>query len=91
MSKTKTEGKDVTLSCYADGNPEPTISWTKDGSPIRDNPRIRFSLDNNKITILDLRGTDSGQYRCVAYNRLGNESSRIASLNIQCNIIALVK
>ena len=81
----------MTLVCDADGNPEPRISWTKDGSPMRDNPRIRFSLDNKKITMSDLRRTDSGQYRCVAYNRLGNESSRIASLNIQCNILALIK
>ncbi|PFX14115.1 Down syndrome cell adhesion molecule-like [Stylophora pistillata] len=82
-SQTKPEGRNVTLSCYADGNPEPTISWTKNGSRIQDNPRIRFSVDNKKVTIRDVRRTDRGQYRCVAYNKLGKESSRIALLTIQ--------
>ena len=89
-SQIKPEGSNLTLSCSADGNPVPTISWTKDGSPISSNPRISFSADNQQLTIKDVRRTYSGEYRCVAHNRLGNETSKAATLDIQCNIFALV-
>ena len=87
-SQIEPEGSNLTLSCIADGNPVPTISWTKDGSPIRSNPRISFSAENQQMTIKDVRRTDSGEYRCVAHNRLGNETSKAATLDIQCNVFA---
>ena len=42
------------------------------------------------MTIKDVRRTDSGEYRCVAHNRLGKETSKAATLDIQCNVFALV-
>jgi len=47
------EGENVTLSCKADGNPVPAISWTRNGSPVNTtiNSRIRFSDDKKQLTI----------------------------------------
>jgi len=75
----------VTLSCDAVGNPVPAISWTRDGSPVDtdDNPRMRFSADNKQLTITNVRRTDSGEYRCVANNSLGNATSEVATLDVQ--------
>ncbi|KAL9951090.1 hypothetical protein ACROYT_G043686 [Oculina patagonica] len=79
------EGDDVTLSCNADGNPEPTISWTRNGSPMSTpgNSRITFSDNKKQLTITNVNRTDSGEYRCVASNSLGNDTSNAATLNVQ--------
>ena len=76
----------MTLSCTADGNPAPTISWTKNGSTvnIHDNSRIIFSKDKKQLAIKNLSRTDSGQYRCVANNILGNDTFDVGSLDVQC-------
>ena len=81
---TTIEGYILTLSCNATGNPVPTISWTKDGSAISSDSRISLSADNKHLTIMNVNRTDSGEYRCVASNSLGNDTSSDATLNIQC-------
>ena len=72
--KTPMQGEMMTLSCNATGNPEPSISWVKDGSPINSNSRINFSQGNKRLTITNISKTDSGKYRCVARNRVGNDT-----------------
>ena len=74
----------MTLSCDATGNPVPTISWTKDGSPLSNNSRISLSADNKQLTITNVSRTDSGEYRCVASNSVGNETSNAGKLDVQC-------
>ena len=80
----------MTLSCDATGNPVPTISWTKDGSPIGSSYRISLSADNKQLTIMNLNRTDSEEYQCVADNSLGNDTSNVATLNVQCKYRMLV-
>ena len=62
----------------------PIILWTKDGSPTNNNSRIRFSIHNRLLTISNVNRTDSGHYRCVANNSLGNDTSNVATVDIQC-------
>ena len=85
---TTTAGDNVTLSCDASGNPQPTFSWDKDGSPVNTTatPRITFSADKKQLTITNLDKADSGsQYQCVANNSIGQAiTSNTASLNVQC-------
>ena len=59
------------------------ILWTKDGAPIN-NYRIRFSIHNRQLIISNVKRTDSGHYRCVANNSLGNNTSNVAAVDIQC-------
>jgi len=77
----------VTLSCNATGNPEPTISWNRDGSPVDTSGRINFSDDKKQLTITNVSRTDSGEYRCVASNSLGNATSNAATLDVQCKYL----
>ena len=83
----------MTLFCNADGNPPPTISWTRNGSPVNTtiNSSISFSDDNKKLTITDVNRTDSGEYRCVANNSLGDAASKAAILDIQCNVSSMLE
>ena len=87
-NQTKAEGDNVTLSCNATGNPVPTISWTTNGSPIKitGNSSISFSEDKKQLNIVNVSRTDSGEYRCVAINELGNDTSSVTTLNVQCKL-----
>ena len=79
------EGLPMTLFCNATGNPPPTLSWTKDGSPINNNQGIPFSGDNETLFIASINRSESGNYRCVARNGLGNHySSNPAKVDVQC-------
>ena len=80
------EGSNVTLCCNASGDPVPTISWTKDGSTLSTsgNSRINFGGDNKTLTISNVNKADSGEYRCVAVNSLGDATSNPATLNVEC-------
>ena len=84
---TKTEGENVTLHCNATGYPLPTLSWTKAGSDISNNPRISFSADKKQLAITKASRADSGAYRCVANNSLGNDTSMAAVVDVQCKLV----
>ena len=85
-AQTKTEGENVNLVCDATGNPPPRISWTRNGISVdlSGNSRISFSADKKQLTITNVSRTDSGEYRCVANNSVGNDTSNPATLNVQC-------
>ena len=84
MNVTKEERSNLTLFCNAIGNPAPIIFWTKDGSSLSNSSRIRFSKHNRLLTISNLNRKDSGHYRCVANNSLGNDTSNVTIVDIQC-------
>ena len=76
------QGSSVTFSSDANGVPEPTFSWTKDGSAVTADKRIRLSADNKELSLTNVNGTDSGEYRCVATNRVGTVNSNAATLTV---------
>ena len=80
------EGTRVYLSCFVDGKPTPTISWTVNGSPLNTSRNSRVSLrnENKQLTIMNLARTDSGEYQCVAHSSLRNVSSNSSTLSVQC-------
>ena len=86
---TEIEGNNITLSCNATGNPEPTISWTikRTRRDMSYNPKISFSPEKRQLIITNVNRTDSGEYRCVASNILGNATSHVATLDVQCKYI----
>ena len=78
------QGSSVTFSSDANGVPEPTFSWTKDGSAVTANDRICLSADNKELSITNVNRTDSGEYRCVASNSVGTVNSNAATLTVHC-------
>ena len=84
-SQTSMQGSSVTFSCDANGVPEPTFSWSKDGSAVTvdvDN-RISLSADNKQLSLTNVNRTDSGEYRCVAANSVGTVHSNASTLTLQ--------
>ena len=84
LSHTRVQGSSVTFSSNANGVPIPTFSWTKDGSAVTANDRISLSAENKHLTITNVNGTDSGEYRCVAANSVGTVNSNAATLTVTC-------
>ena len=85
-SQTTNEGSNVTFSCIASGVPEPSLSWTMNGTAINStaNPRICSTADGQQLTVTNVKRTDRGEYRCVASNKVDNVTSLIATLTVHC-------
>ena len=83
-SQTLVKGSSVTFSSDAYGIPEPTFSWTKDGSAVFADNRISLSADNKELCITNVNRTDGGEYRCVASNSVGTINTNAATLTVHC-------
>ena len=53
----------LTLNCNATGDPQPVVSWKKQGGQL---PVRRSQLINGTLVIRDIKNEDSGNYICVA-------------------------
>ena len=78
------QGSSVTFSSDANGVPEPTFSWTKDGSAVTADDRISSLADHKELSITNVNRTDSGKYKCVATNSVGTVNSNAAALTVNC-------
>ena len=66
------ESDTVTLTCTADGNPTPNITWTR----VSDNSPVSFPLTITK--------QDEGGYRCTADNGVGSPDSDVTFISVEC-------
>ena len=62
-------GELVWLTCEVTGDPEPSVTWTKNGNSTI--PRAQFKNDGRILVIKDVLPLDSGVYECIASNRFG--------------------
>ena len=85
---TTVEGEDVLFTCTVDGNPSPRVTWTKNEEKLNITANLRLTASspnkNHSLTITDVHRSDSGQYRCVIINNVGNLTSSAGNLNVQC-------
>ncbi|KAM3857602.1 ADAMTS-like protein 1 [Diretmus argenteus] len=63
----------VELRCEALGNPEPTLTWTKNGKELHYNSRVGL-LPDGSLKLQSPGKLDEGLYTCTARNRLGSTS-----------------
>nr|XP_054608122.1 hemicentin-1 isoform X2 [Nothobranchius furzeri] len=65
--------KHLILECAAAGHPPPSLTWLKDGVPVRDGESVRVLERGRKIEILSATVSDSGRYVCVAMSVAGEK------------------
>lgn len=58
------------MTCKANGNPEPIISWYKEGIPVQSSAKINLTK-TGVLEIHNLSKEDAGIYTCVASSRGG--------------------
>ncbi|XP_012945453.2 muscle M-line assembly protein unc-89 [Aplysia californica] len=63
----------VKLVCAVQGDPEPTVTWEKDGRRVRSSRMVRLyeSRGSYYLEIPDSEAQDSGEYVCTATNSHG--------------------
>ncbi|XP_045125604.1 neogenin-like isoform X4 [Portunus trituberculatus] len=79
-------GDNITLDCAANGYPEPTVVWLKDGATIdmaHLDTRFLFFGTTRSLQIIGLKQEDKGTYMCRAENR---EDSVDAVAHIQVQV-----
>lgn len=64
-------GQTVELPCQAEGNPQPTVVWRKDGQTMRDSATVSSSSNDGNLIIRDVTRSDEGTYECTALNDMG--------------------
>lgn len=79
------ENQPVVLSAQVDGKPQPQFTWFKNDQPLPEGNRFRTHYDIPSktifLTIAGAREDDSGAYRLVAKNPLGEEETT-ADVNV---------
>ncbi|XP_067439129.1 matrix-remodeling-associated protein 5 [Thunnus thynnus] len=70
-------GEKLLLNCVATGQPEPRTIWRTPSKKLVDNqysfdPRIKV-FSNGTITVHSVTDKDSGDYLCVARNKMGDD------------------
>ncbi|KAM9099196.1 putative oxidoreductase PXDNL isoform 2-T2 [Sarcophilus harrisii] len=63
-------GKNVNISCGAQGEPPPIITWNKAGVQITESGKFQVNNEGT-LTIKDVGQADQGRYECVARNHFG--------------------
>ncbi|XP_050178956.1 neural cell adhesion molecule 1 isoform X6 [Myiozetetes cayanensis] len=80
MNATANLSQSVTLACDADGFPEPTVTWTKDGEPMEeadDEEKYSFNYDGSELVIRKVDKSDEAEYICIAENKAGEADATI--------------
>ena len=78
-SLTVNDGEQVTLTCLVKAKPKPTISWLRNDAGVDQNEDYIIKFDEStgrcELIIVECFTEDSGVFRCVASNELGETST----------------
>ncbi|XP_052443808.1 neural cell adhesion molecule 1 isoform X4 [Carassius gibelio] len=81
LNATADINQSVTLACYADGYPEPTVTWARGNIVLESDGKYNLNEDGSELTIKDVTKLDEGDYQCIARNKAGERSKEV-SLNV---------
>jgi len=75
------EGSNMTLFCEATGRPTPNITWNR---VLEDSSNSKVVHYGPTLDFPNINRTDSGTYRCTAYNGIGKEADYVLKVNVTC-------
>ena len=67
-------GERLIVPCSARGNPSPTIEWVKLGA--------NNEFQGSKLQFYSIQQSDSGQYKCIASNKLDADLTKQISIEV---------
>lgn len=70
-------GERLELPCVAHGDPIPSLSWSKDGRPLREGERGALGGAHGAVTIGAVQLSDAGRYRCIASSSVGQDAVEV--------------
>jgi len=72
------DGETLVLQCTVVGDPEPQITWTKNGKTISSSEIMNLKYKNGvaKLTINEVYPEDEGVYTCTATNSVGTTETK---------------
>ena len=81
-------GENAFLHCQVFGNPQPRVTWTKNGRKVVTNGR-HHAFDNGTLIITTVREHDIGDYECRADNGISGSATRTVALVIKGAVLLL--
>ncbi|XP_062868093.1 neural cell adhesion molecule 1a isoform X2 [Trichomycterus rosablanca] len=78
LNATADIGQAVTLACYADGFPEPTVTWLRNNVVLMADEKYSLNDDGSELTIKDVTKVDEEDYTCIARNKAGEKQKEIS-------------
>ena len=79
---TPEEGETTTATCRWTGQPDPTVTWFKDGKKLVEADLDRIRIVDVTMEIEDVKLSDTGNYVCNVSNAAGSDS-RTTRLEVQ--------
>lgn len=78
------DGDRLTLQCQVAGDPEPQVSWFKDGKKLESNDFVdlKYKYGLATLKIEEAYPEDAGEYRCVAKNYV-NQAETQCTLKVK--------
>jgi hypothetical protein len=78
------DGERLTFQCQVAGDPEPQVSWYKDGKKLESNDFVdlKYKYGLATLKIEEVYPEDAGEYKCIAKNYV-NQSESIATLKVK--------
>ncbi|CAG5120033.1 unnamed protein product [Candidula unifasciata] len=85
-------GKKVYMACEASGDPQPTITWEREGMPVSlFGNRFSVTVGSEALRIVNLLVDDRGNYSCIAKNPFGVDIitvTLVVMIKPECKIIS---
>uniref|UniRef100_A0A669BZZ4 Peroxidasin n=1 Tax=Oreochromis niloticus TaxID=8128 RepID=A0A669BZZ4_ORENI len=78
-------GQDVQIPCSAQGQPQPVLTWNKDGVQVTESGKFHISPEGY-LEVKDVGTADAGRYECVARNPIGYQ---VASMVLTVTVPAV--
>jgi hypothetical protein len=68
------DGESLEMRCEFTGDPEPQVSWSKNGEPLASSDAVALKYRNRvaTLTISEVFPEDEGAYACTAVNSVGS-------------------
>ena len=71
------------INVYVTGVPQPSITWSKNGEGLNDNPK--FTITGSNLSLPNAQYTDAGIYKMTAQN-IVNTAQRNYHVIIRCKL-----